>query len=157
MIKETIRRFSLGFIFGNSIGYVVNLVISLFIGQGKFLAVMPQLQVYFSTEIAAVIAQMFLLGLIGVVFSEAGLVFKIDKWSFLKQCIVHFLITACFYTPFIYLCYLPNNLMGVLIMLGNFLFTYVITYLISYRLTCKDIKLLNERINEVRGNEGHRD
>ncbi len=156
MFKEILERFSLGFIIGNFIGYMVNMIISLFTGQGQFLAVMPQLQVHFSTEISAVVAQTLLIGLIGVVFAETGLIFKIDSWSFLKQCIVHFLISACFYTPFIYLCYMPNNLKGVLIMLANFFFTYVITYLINHRLTCRDVKLLNERINEVRGNEGHR-
>ena len=157
MFKEIAGRFSLGFAVGNFIGYVVNLIISLFIGQGQFLPVMPQLQAHFSTEIAAVIAQTLLIGFIGVVFAETGLIFKIDRWSFLKQCIVHFLISACFYTPFVYLCYMPNNLMGILIMLANFLFTYIITYIISYRQIWRDIKLLNEKINEVRENESHRD
>lgn len=156
MKKEVILRFWTGLAFGELIGIFVNIVISLGIGHGEYLAVMPQLQKYFKYEISAVIAQTLMVGGIGVVFAESTMVFNIESWSFLKRCVVHLLISVVFYIPFVYLCYMPKNLKSILIMVTNFIFTYALTWFIQYQVNCKDVKQINERIQEVRSNERNR-
>lgn len=157
MKKDIIFRFWIGLSIGELIGIIINVIISLGTGHGKYIAVMPQLMRYFNNEISAVIIQYVLVGAIGVVFAESAMVFNIEKWSFLKKCIMHFLISVIFYIPFVYLCYMPQNFKSVIIMLINFIFTYAFTWFIQYKVNCRDVKEINERIQKVRNNECHRD
>jgi len=157
MKKDIIIRFWIGLSFGELIGIIVNVIISLGTGNGEYIAAMPQLVSYFDNEISAVIVQYVLVGAIGVVFAESSMIFNIESWSFLKKCMVHFLISVVFYIPFVYLCYMPQNLKSVIIMLINFVFTYALTWFIQYKVNCNDVKQINERIQEVLNNERYRD
>jgi hypothetical protein len=157
MKKDIFFRFWVGLSMGEIIGILVNVIISLGVGHGQYIAAMPQLMRWFNNEISAVIMQYVLVGAIGVVFAESAMVFNIESWSFLKKCIVHFGISIVFYIPFVYLCYMPQNLKSVIIMLINFIFTYALTWFIQYKVNCKDVKQINERIQEVRNNECNRD
>lgn len=154
-MKQFFSRAFLGFAVGNFIGIFVNIVISASIGQGQYLAVMPQLQSYFTTELAAVICQTVMIGLVGACFAVTSIVYEVERWSFLKQCTVQFLITACIYTPFLYFCYLPHNWIGAASMAGNYLFTYALTWFIAYQKTCRDVSAINRRIEEVKQHDGN--
>lgn len=148
MKKEVFFRLFAGFAFGELIGNVVTLIISAAFGTGRFYPVMPFLAAHFQTELQAVTAQFLMMGLIGVVFAEGSLVFYIDRWSTLKQYVVHFVITAAFYLPFMTICWMPQNLRGVFILMLNLVFTYTVTYVIQIKISKNDIEKINRRLSD---------
>jgi len=61
--------------------------------------VAPAFAARFPSETAAVLAQLLLVGMIGVAFAGGAQIFEIERWSFLKQGVVHFLITTAVWLP----------------------------------------------------------
>ena len=153
-LYDIVVRFLGGFAFATFLGFLINLLISASIGNGEYLPVMPMLSAHFETELAAVFAQFLMIGMIGVTFSEGALIFNIARWSFPLQCIIHFLITAIIYIPFVCFCWFPLKTGGVLIMIANILFTYSLSWVIQYRVNRRNIAKINEKLKEVR-NDGN--
>lgn len=159
-MKNIISRVVGGFVIGVIIGQIVQLLISLPLGQGEYMPVVEQFRSLFVSKMSAVTVQILLTGLIGVTFATSSLVFDIVKWSLLKQYIVHFCITALVWGPIVTLLWMPKTSIGTLIFLIGFLGTYVITWAIQYMISKNDIKKLMLRFNQgnLKGevmNNGH--
>lgn len=135
MIKKALIRAFSGFAFAVLIGQFVSISISLSLGDGQFHQFIPDFRALFATDLQAVIVQTILTGLVGTAFAVSGLIFELDKWSILKQYVVHFLATAMVWVPVAYLCWIPQNKKGITICLFSFFATYVITWLIQYFVT----------------------
>lgn len=149
-MKNVLVRMGIGATIGVMIGYMVNLVINLFISTGEYLPVMPQLQARCANQLQAVVVQTVLTAAIGIVFAEAGMLFELAHWSFLRQCLVHFAVTAIFYLPFMILCWFPLGWGSVLGILANVLFTYALTFFINYYKNRQDIQLINAQVQQFR-------
>lgn len=149
MLKKMSIRAAGGFAYGVLVGQIIAIIISLSFGDGKFHQVLPEFRALFENEITAVIVQMILTGIVGTVFATTSIVFEIEKWSVLKQYLVHFFITAAFWIPIVYLCWMPQNAQGILIYLANFLGVYVINWLIQYFIAKNDVKKINAKINAL--------
>lgn len=159
-MKNIISRVVGGFVIGVIIGEIVQLLISLPLGQGEYMPVVEQFRSLFVSKMSAVTVQILLTGLIGVTFATSSLVFDIVKWSLLKQYIVHFCITALVWGPIVTLLWMPKTSIGTLIFFIGFLGTYVITWTIQYMISKNDIKKLMLRFNQgnLKGevmNNGH--
>lgn len=141
--KDIALRALIGAMAGMCIGQIITLIISTGIGDGSFLPAMPQLVARCGSEWNAVFLQTVLTALLGIVFAEAAILFLYEHWSFLKQCVVHFFITAVFYVPFTLLCWMPVSLFNALLMLGTLLFTYAVNWLIQYHISCRAVKAIN--------------
>ena len=152
-IKQIILRFFLGMGCGMFIGYLVNLVVSMCIGNGAYIPAMPFLVEHCGSEINAVHMQNLLTGLVGVAFCEASFIFEKEDWSLLRCSVVHFLITLCFYAPCMWICYMPENGIGVLSMVGNLFFTYALTYLIRWQVNRRMVAAINQRLQEEKRRE----
>lgn len=144
--KDIALRALIGAMAGICIGQIITLIISAGIGAGSFLPAMPQLVARCGSEWKAVFLQTVLTALLGIVFAEAAILFLYERWSFLKQCVVHFFITAAFYVPFTLLCWMPVSLFNALLMLGTLLFTYALNWFIQYRISCRDVQAINQAI-----------
>ena len=155
MKPQIFLRALVGFMAGTFIGQIVNLCISLGLGGGAYIAVMPYLESLCATQLQAVFIQFVLTGLLGVIFAEASIVFLIERWSMLRQCMTHFAVTIVLYMPFVYVCWMPDNLRGVAAIAANLLVTYLITWLIQYRVNCRNVAQINHAIQEVNRNESH--
>ena len=149
-IKDILIRFFGGFAFATFLGYLINMLISASIGGGEFLPVMPMLSIHFKTELMAVFVQFLLIGIIGVTFAEGALIFNIARWSFPLQCIIHFIVTAVIYIPFICFCWFPLKTSGILFMIANILFTYSLSWMIQYHINRRDVEKINQKLEEVR-------
>lgn len=150
MFKKLAIRGFIGFNCSVLIGQLVSILISIGTGSGEFYPVTDEFRALFSNEIIAVITQLVLIGLIGTTFSISSVLFEIEEWSFLKQGLVHFIITSIVWIPIVYLCWMPKGYSGVLILLINLLGTYIIIWLIQYLLNRRNIKKINEKINEFK-------
>ncbi len=148
-------RFWIGAGIGSVIGQAITLMVSYFVGDGQYLAVMPQLAQYFGREVDGALVQFLLFALIGVVFAEAGILFQMERFWFPVKCVLHFLATAVFYLPFLWLCYLnyENRWLILGLVLVNVLVTYLVTWLMSYFAMRAEVKEINRRIGVVRSRE----
>ncbi|MCM3342109.1 DUF3021 domain-containing protein [Paenibacillus sp. MER TA 81-3] len=146
MLKKLLSRAAGGFAYGVLVGQVVQIIISLSLGEGKFMPVISDFRSLFENETTAVIAQMILTGIIGVAFATSSVVFDIPKWSLLKQYVVHFCITAIVWVPIVIICWMPKTYKSIIILGVNFLGTYLITWFIQYTISKKDIQEINAAI-----------
>lgn len=149
MLKKACIRAASGFAYGILIGQSVSIMISLGFGDGTYHAVIPEFSALFNTEITAVIVQMILRGILGAAFAATSIIFEMEKWSILKQYVLHFFITAAFWVPIVYFCWMPRNAGGVLIFLANFVGVYAIIWLVQYFIAKNDVKKINEKINAL--------
>ncbi|PIE96905.1 DUF3021 domain-containing protein [Bacillus fungorum] len=156
-MKNIFSRVVGGFIIGVIIGQVVQILISLKLGNGEYIPVVGHFRSLFDSEMIAVIVQILLTGIIGVTFATSALVFEIAKWSLLKQYIVHFCITALVWVPIVTLLWMPKTFISTMIFFISFLGTYVVTWVIQYIISRNDIKQINAAIQskqlEGRGDE----
>ena len=104
-MKKLLDRIVVGAAIGILTGYLVTIIVNCGIGDGAYMPVMPVLEERCKTLMAAVLIQTLLTALIGVVFAVAGMIFEIESWSYLKQCVVHFFATVVFYLPFSFICW----------------------------------------------------
>ena len=112
--------------------------------------VAPGFAAHFPNESAAVLAQLGLIGLIGMAFAGGARVFEIERWSFLKQGIVHFLITAAVWMPVAWLCWTPMPVEAVWISVGGWTLTYAVNWLIQYFIWRRKVRALNRSIRAYR-------
>ena len=144
-------RFWIGIGIGTVIERMITLLVSYIHNDGACCSAMPHLNDFFAREIDAVMAQFLLFALIGAVFAEAGIVFLIEKWSFLLKCLVHFAITSTFFVPFLWLCFLwQDPWLQLLNIFINLLLSYLIAWLTSYFYTRSDVGAINRKIKETR-------
>ncbi len=150
MKKYIGSRAFFGFCVGVTIGVAISLIVSAAAGEGEYVAVAPQLQRYFSTQCGAMLAQTVWVGLIGVSFAEASLLFELAHWKAVWQYLIHFLATGIVYLPFLTLCYLPMGGAALLYVLPNILLTYGITWSIQYHVNKKNIDRINTALERKR-------
>lgn len=153
MKKHIGSRAFFGFCVGVTICVAITLFVSAVEGDGEYVAGMPQLAAYFPTEWAAVAVQTLWVGLIGVTFAEAALLFELERWTAVQQYLVHFLVTGVVYLPFLVVCYLPLRALSLMLVLANILLTYGITWGIQYRVNKTSIDRINAAL-ERRQNHG---
>ena len=149
MGKRLIRHLYHGFTTTVCVSMIVEFVIAQALGHG----VTPGFAAHFSCETAAILAQLGLVGLIGMTFAGAALVFEIERWSYLKQGTVHFLITAAVWMPIAWLCWSPVRGVGLVFTIVGWTLTYAVNWLVQYLLARRGIRELNRSIRAFRDRE----
>lgn len=131
---------------------VIALVTELLVNQEGFVPLTPSYLLYFDSVTLAMGTSILLTGLIGAAFGGFSVVFEMEKWSFLKQGIVHFLLTTAVWLPVsIFLWGMeryPRALVGVLL---SFAATYAITWWMNYMRCRAAINTINEKLEQMRG------
>ncbi len=147
MKKQAFLRGLLGFPLGIALGYVITIIISLIWANGYYSACVPVLVEQMGSEIAAVILQAVLCGLLGAGFAAASIIWEIENWSIAKQTGIYFLITACLMLPIAYFTnWMEHSFIGFLSYFGIFVGIFVATWVTQYILWKKKIKKLNEKL-----------
>lgn len=131
------------------VNQLVTIIISLVIGDGRYFPVTPSFAALFESELAPVVVQILLIGLIGAVFAGSSVIFEIEKWSFLKQGAVHLAITSAVFLPVCMVCWRPVDLASALSLALCWLFVYGCTWLSRYLSWRSSIRRLNDRIRSV--------
>ena len=149
VLKKILMRIYHGF----AITMIVNLAVHLLVANLLGSAVTPGFAARFSSDGAATLAQLMLVAVIGVAFSLGAMIFEIERWSFLKQGIVHFLATAAVWMPIAWICWAPYSGRGVLFTIMGWTLTYIVNWLVQYSLWKRDVRRLNLQINACRARE----
>ena len=151
MAKKLISRAQHGFGITVSVCLLVQLVIAQFTGN----SVTPAFGSHFRNEAAAALAQLGLTGIVGAAFASAAEIFEIERWGFLRQGIVHFLVTAVVWMPIAYLCWMPDSRAGIWIAIGGWTLTYAVNWTVQYFLYRHRIAALNRSIQAYRRRDHH--
>ncbi len=147
---HVLGRFWIGFGVGVIIGDLISILISM--ATGGEMVFVPRLEEFCASEAGAFLCQFLMCGLIGTVFAEAGILFAMERWSFPVTCLLHFGCTAIFYLPFLWICNFGMTIFpGILIVLGNILLTYFITWMTSYFVMRAEVERINREIQRLRG------
>ncbi len=146
LLKTALKRGAISFLIGLGVSQIVNIFISLGTGGGGYISVMPEFAAHFPSEVAAVIVQALLTGLLSMAFAASSVFFLIEKWSFLRQCATHCLVTAAVWIPVVWFVWIPRAMPGLLIASVNFAATYVITWGIRLAVNRRVVRQINEKI-----------
>ena len=129
-MKEFFKRAIMGFVYGVFIGQTILILESLAGGNGSFTPVSAYLLQHSSSQMAAVIIQYFLTGIIGISFATTTLIFEIDSWSLVAQTTLHFVITSVVMYISGFLCgWFPHTVRSTIIWFVIFIVIYVIMWL----------------------------
>lgn len=146
--KELLNRCFIGSLGGLLIAQIISILISLIKNDGNYYHVAPELVTACQNETYAVIVQTLCALVYGAVWVGSTVVWQIDKWSILKQNIIHFLITSIVVFPIAYITgWMMHTPMGILIYFGTFLIAYAIIWLTQYFAIKKKIKKMNDAIS----------
>lgn len=146
--KELLNRCFIGSLGGLLIAQIISILISLIKNDGNYYHVAPELVAVCKSETRAVIVQTLCALLYGAVWVGSTVIWQIDKWSILKQNIIHFLITSIVVFPIAYVTgWMMHTPLGILIYFGTFLIVYAIIWLTQYFAIKKNIKKMNAAVN----------
>lgn len=149
MLKKILVRSAISAPISIVANQLITIIISIAIGDGRYFPVTPAFAAMFESELAPVIVQVLLIGLIGATFAGSSVIFDIDSWSFLKQGAVHLAITSAVFLPVSMLCWRPVNTASALSLAGCWVVVYGCTWLSRYFAWQHSIKKLNDRIRTV--------
>ncbi|MDR0841156.1 MAG: DUF3021 domain-containing protein [Christensenellaceae bacterium] len=149
MLKKTIGRGALGFPLGICIGYVITIGISAVLATGEYHPCVPALVAEFGNELAAVIFQAVLCGVLGAAFAAASVIWEIEKWSIAKQTGIYFLIASLAMLPIAYFAHwMEHSFTGFMLYFGIFITIFVVVWVVQYLVWKSKIQRLNASIEE---------
>jgi len=148
MMKEAIKRGLLGFPLGIAIGYVISIVVSLFIADGLYSPAALSLVDEMGSEIAAVIFQALLCGVLGASFAAASIIWEIDQWSIAKQTGIYFAVAASSMLPIAYFAHwMERSLMGFIGYFSVFVIVFIVIWLLQYFAWKNIIGTINKKVS----------
>ena len=149
MLKKTICRGALGFPLGICIGYLITIGISLSLATGQYSPCPPLLVEQFGSELAAVVFQAVLCGVLGAAFAAASIIWELETWSIAKQTGIYFLVVSVAMLPIAYFAqWMEHSLAGFLLYFGIFVVIFVVMWLIQYLVWNNKIQRMNASIKE---------
>lgn len=147
MKKKIILRGAIGIPTGITIGYLITIFTSLIWGGGCYSPCVPELIFIMGNEIFAVILQMILCALLGVVFAAGSVIWEIEYWSIAKQTSIYFLISSFVMIPTAwFLHWMEHTITGFLSYLVIFAMIFIFIWLTQYLVYMRNIKKINQKL-----------
>lgn len=149
MKKQMIKRGLFGLPVGIATGFVITVILSACVGDGRFYPVTPELAAAMGNEVNAVILQTVLCGVMGSGFAMASVIWELDSWSLAKQSGIYFLIACILMLPIAYAAnWMEHSVAGVASYVGIFAATFVAVWLAQYLRWRQKIRKMNERVGQ---------
>ncbi len=147
MKKKILFRSMLGFPLGLAMGYIITILISLFLANGYYSPCVPELVEVMGNELNAVLLQAALCGILGAGFGGASVIWEMEDWGLVKQTGIYFSIVSVIMMPIAYVSYwMEHSLKGVLGYFGIFVLMFVTIWIVQYLIAKRDVKKLNEKL-----------
>ena len=157
MIKKMLSRALVSASICMLINQIVGICISLANADGRYSPVTPAFAARFSSDTTAVVVQLLLIGLVGATFAACSVIFEIERWSFLRQGLVHLAITSAVTIPVCLYCWAPESAAGAYILCASWLFTYIVTWLSQYFIYRHRVKALDAKIRAVNADDSEQE
>lgn len=118
---------------------------------GAPMVCVPEFAERMGSELVATLLQPLLIGLIGFAFGAGSVLFKIERWSFLRQGAAHLAVTAAVWVVVELICFSPITPPAVFSFALSTAATYAITWGAQYLVWRNQVRRLNEKIHERNG------
>lgn len=155
MKKKLLFRSLMGAPIGVTVSLIVTVIFSLCMGHGEYFPAPHELIAFCGSETVAVIVQLICSLFIGAVGGGSSVIWETEKWSLLKQTVVHFAVVS---VPFFGIGYilnwLPHNLYGALGYAGGFIAVYLIMWFSIYFSIKSKVKKMNTQLREMQQETG---
>jgi hypothetical protein len=149
MKKKILQYGLLGFPIGVFFSYFITIIISLLWAGGHYYPVVPTFVKACGNEIKAVVVQFFLSGILGSACAVGSLVWQMERWSTLKQTVIHFFVMTLSILPIVYIArWIEHSFKGIASYFGGFIFIYVIVWVVQYFILKEKIKKINGKIKK---------
>lgn len=150
MKKKILLRSLIGAPIGVTVSLIITIIFSACVGQGIYYPAPPDLIDWCGNTVTAVIVQMLCSMFIGAVCSGSSVIWELEKWSLLKQTLVHCaIISVPFFGVGYVLSWMPHHLYGVLGYVGGFVLIYIIMWCSIYFSIKAKIAKLNKQLIEI--------
>ena len=92
--------------------------------------------------------------LVGAVSGGSSVIWEIEKWSLLKQTLIHFAVIAIpFFSIGYVMNWMPHYLYGALGYVGGFILVYLVMWFSIYFSIKVKIKKMNKHLQEMQQND----
>lgn len=151
MKKKIIVRSFLGAPIGVTISLIITIIFSLSLGNGEYFPAPHDLISWCGgNETTTVIVQMICSLIVGAICGGSSVIWDIEKWSLLKQTLVHFaIITIPFFGIGYIMNWMPHHLYGALGYIGGFILVYLIMWFSIYFSIKTKIKKMNKQLQDI--------
>jgi len=147
MKKEILKRCLFGAPIGLASSTVITIMISLFVGDGVYYAVVPGFSQQMGGELNAVLLQAGLSMIYGAAWAGASVIWDAEKWSLLKMTLVHLLVTTLATFPIAYFArWMPHSTTGILLYITFFVVVYIGAWFGQYSALKKRIAAMNAKL-----------
>lgn len=141
IIKKITLRGLFGIPIGIAIGATIALIINHIIAGNAPDPMYTSLR-YFTTSY-------FVSAVIGVTFAVSSLIWDIERWSLLKQTVIHFLITSIILLICAILAkWIMIKMQEILAFLGIFVVIYIIIFISQYFFERKQVEKVNKELEK---------
>ena len=159
MLKNSLIRGLNSFMYSVGIFLVIQMVVTLIIspmnGGREFIPVLPEFAARFINPYIAVYVQLFLVGLTSVAFGAGSIIMELERLSLLAQSIIYMLVTMAVWVPVGCVCWGLHKYPGAMVSVGiSYLIAYIVSWVIQYRQCKRNIQKINEKLEEMRAQEG---
>lgn len=152
MKKKIMLTCLVGALGGHFISSSLAIIISLLVGDGQFYPVVPELSLKCGSEVNAVVIQFVCSCLYGAVWAGASFLWKIERWSLLRQTVTHFLLCTTATFPVAYFMHwMEHSVKGILSYYAIFLAIYWGIWTVGYGRIKREINRMNEKL--AKGND----
>lgn len=146
MLRKILLRAGCSFCVTGMVNVIVMLVIGLCMGWNDFVPMVPEYQSLFPSESVALCCEMILIAVIGAAFGACSVIMEVEKWGFLKQGILHLILTTIVWLPitiFVWSLYrYPQAIVSSAI-------SYAVTYGITWGMRALRYKKMVKDINDM--------
>lgn len=148
-MKTVITRALQGFAYGTAISYLIAVIISLSVHDGRFYICTPLLAEMTGSEMAAGAVQFILSGILGAVCGGASVLWETEKLSLMARSAAYFALLAAAMFPIAYVCgWMEHSIVGFLSYFAMFVSTYAAYWIAGYFHMKKKITEINKKIAE---------
>lgn len=146
-MKKAVLRGIMGFPIGVTIGYAISIAASLAKAGGNYAPVVPEMAEMCGSEIAAVVLQFILCGVMGTVFAAMSVIWDSERLNLAAQSAINFTLSVGTMIPIAYVCYwMEHSLAGILSYIGIFMGIYASIWVTLYFGYRSNVKKINQKI-----------
>lgn len=147
--QKALLRGIIGFPIGVTIGYAITIFASLAVGGGNYSPVVPAMADMCGSEIAAVMLQFILCGIMGMVFAAMSVAWESERLNLAAQSALHFVVSVSTMIPIAYVCFwMEHSWGGVLSYIGVFMGIYASMWVVMYLIYRSHVNQINKKIQE---------
>ena len=150
MLKDFCKRFICSFCCAVSITLIIYMFMTLISG---FVPMLPEYMDRFSSESAALVTQLFFIGLMSAALGGGTVIMEIERMSLLMQSFIYFIFSSVVWISVGCFCWGLHKYVQTMVSLGiSYMVSYVISWVIQYRICKRNIEDINARLEEIKQN-----